>query len=359
MLVCVTGGTGFVGAHSVAALTRIGHKVRILARTEAGVERALAPLRVDLSSVDVVVGDVTDEVAVARAMVGVGGVLHAAAVYSFDSRRADEMRATNVRGTDLVLAAARRVGADPIVHVSSFGALLPARGRLIRADSPIGRAREAYLASKAAAEVIARRHQVQGAPVVITYPPALLGPHDPHLGDQNTRLRNTLRGLMPIWPLGGFPVGDVRDTANLHAGLFTEPELARDRYFGPGRYVTTRRHVRALRTATGRSLPAVFLPARTLLPVGLLTNALQRVWPWHLPAEYGAIYTAACATRVVDYDSTLGFNPRPFADTVADTIRWLYEQGLLTTRQVGILSQPPAFQSVAVPAPRGWQRPAA
>ena len=108
MLVCVTGGTGFVGAHSVAALTRIGHKVRILARTEAGVERALAPLRVDLSSVDVVVGDVTDEVAVARAMVGVGGVLHAAAVYSFDSRRADEMRATNVRGTDLVLAAARR-----------------------------------------------------------------------------------------------------------------------------------------------------------------------------------------------------------------------------------------------------------
>src|ERR1700730_16553058 len=61
MLVCVTGGTGFVGAHSVAALTRIGHKVRILARTEAGVGRALAPLGVDLSAVDVVVGDVTDE----------------------------------------------------------------------------------------------------------------------------------------------------------------------------------------------------------------------------------------------------------------------------------------------------------
>src|SRR6266567_2197653 len=341
MLVCVTGGTGFVGAHSVAALVRIGHRVRILARGEAGVERALTPLGVDPSAVDVVVGDVTDEIAVARAMIGVGGVLHAAGVYSFDRRRAGEMRATNVRGTELVLAAARRVGADPTVHVSSFGALLPARGRVVRADSPVGRAREAYLASKAAAEVIARRHQVQGAPVVITYPPALLGPHDPHLGDQNTRLRNTLRGLMPIWPLGGFPVGDVRDTANLHAGLFTEPELARDRYFGPGRYVTTRRHLRALRTATGRALPAVFLPARAMLPVGRLGDAVQRVWPWHIPAEYGAIYTCACATRVVDYDSTLGVTPRPLADTMADTIRWLYDTGRLTDRQAGIVSQRP------------------
>jgi nucleoside-diphosphate-sugar epimerase len=339
MLVCVTGGTGFVGAHSVAALVRIGHRVRILARGAAGVERALLPLGVDPAAVEVVIGDVTNEIAVARATAGVGGVLHAAAVYSFDRGRAAEMHATNVLGTELVLAAARRVGANPTVHVSSFGALLPAMGRVIRADSPVGHASEPYLASKAAAEQIARRHQVQGTPVVITYPPALLGPHDPHLGDQNARLRDTLRGLLPIWPLGGFPVGDVRDTAALHAGLFTEPELARDRYFGPGRYLSTRRHVRALRSVTGRALPAVFLPARAMLPVGRLAGAVQRVWPWHIPAEYGAIYTCACASRVVDHDSTLGIPPRPLADTMTDTIRWLHETELLTDRQAGVLGR--------------------
>ncbi|HEX4725223.1 MAG TPA: NAD-dependent epimerase/dehydratase family protein [Pseudonocardiaceae bacterium] len=345
MLVCVTGGTGFVGAHSVAALVRIGHRVRILARDEAGVERALTPLGVDPAAVDVVVGDVTNEIAVARATAGVGGVLHAASVYSFDPRRAAELSATNVRGTELVLAAARRVGANPTVHVSSFGALLPARNRVISADSPVGHAREPYLASKAAAETVARQYQVTGSPVVITYPPALLGPADPHLGDQNARLRNALRGLMPIWPLGGYPVGDVRDTAALHAALFTEPELTRDRYFGPGRYLTTRRQVRALRTATGRALPAVFLPAMAMLPVGRLADAVQRVWPWHIPAEYGAIYTCACATRVVDYDSTLGITPRPLADTVTDTIRWLYDTGRITDRQAGILTSRPAASS--------------
>jgi dihydroflavonol-4-reductase len=43
-----------------------------------------------------------------------------------DPRRADEMRSVNVRGTDIVLGAAHRVGLDPVVHVSSELALLPA-----------------------------------------------------------------------------------------------------------------------------------------------------------------------------------------------------------------------------------------
>ncbi|WP_248964383.1 NAD-dependent epimerase/dehydratase family protein [Sphaerisporangium perillae] len=35
MLVSVTGGTGFVGAHSVAAIVRKGHRVRMLVRDTA------------------------------------------------------------------------------------------------------------------------------------------------------------------------------------------------------------------------------------------------------------------------------------------------------------------------------------
>ncbi|MFD0889680.1 NAD-dependent epimerase/dehydratase family protein, partial [Streptosporangium algeriense] len=42
MLVSVTGGTGFVGAHSVAAFLRAGHRVRLLVREPSGVARALA-----------------------------------------------------------------------------------------------------------------------------------------------------------------------------------------------------------------------------------------------------------------------------------------------------------------------------
>jgi nucleoside-diphosphate-sugar epimerase len=333
MLVCVTGGTGFVGSHSVAAIVHAGHRVRMLTRAKTSVGPALDPLGVDRAMVDVIVGDITDSAAVADAVRGADTVLHAAAIYSFDSRRRAEIRRTNVLGTETVLAAAHLAGASPIVHVSTFGAMLPARGGLLRTDSPVGRPREPYLASKAAAERVARRYQEQGAPVVIAYPPGLLGPHDPHLGDQNSRLRDLLRGLMPVWPLGGFPVGDVRDTAALLAALLTAPTGGPNRYFTPGRYLTTREYVRAARAVTGRALPAIFLPARPMLPLGRLVGMVQRVWPWHIPAEYGAIYTCAHASRI-DTGAT-EIPTRPVEDTMADTVRWLVDVGRLSAHNAG------------------------
>jgi nucleoside-diphosphate-sugar epimerase len=332
MLVGVTGGTGFLGGHSVAALTRAGHRVRLLVRTVSSVLPALAPLGVDATDVDVVVGDVTDRATVESALRGTDAVLHAASVYSFDRRRRAELSRTNELGTRIVLDVARQHVAGPVVHVSSVVALFPAA--TLDATSPVGRPREAYMASKAAAERIARQHAADGAPVLISYPPALLGPHDPKLGDQTGRLRDTLRGLMPIWPTGGFPVGDVRDTAELHARLLTEPGA--DRCFGPGRFLSTRDYLRVLREVTRRRLPAVTLPARAMLPVGWLADAVQPVWPWHIPAEYGAIYTCACAGRVADGADMRGVPAHPTAETMRDTVAWLRDSGLLSDRQAGV-----------------------
>ena len=336
MLVTVTGGTGFVGSHSTAAMVRNGHKVRLLVRDEALAETALAPLGVDGSAVEVFVGDVLDPAALRRAMRGTQAVLHAASVYTFDSRKHRDMRQVNERGTELVLGAALAAGADLVIHVSSVAALYPAAEGVVHEESPVGGAREVYSASKAAADRVARRFQAEGEPVVITYPPALLGPHDPRLGDQTARLRDLLRGLMPVWPGGGFPVGDVRDTAELHAVLLDWPKDGINRYFGAGRYLTTREYVQAVRTVTGRRLPAVHVPARALLPLGALTDVVQRAWPWHIPAPYGAVYTCAHAAPVASDAETLGITARPTAATLADTVRWLCEQGHLTPRQAGL-----------------------
>lgn len=335
MLVSVTGGTGFVGVHTVAQTVRRGHRVRMLVRDPSAAGRNLAMLGVDPGAVDLEVGDVTDRQAVERVVHGTDAVLHAASVYSFDSRRYAEMRAVNARGTSLVLGAARRAGVGRIVHVSSVVALLPSPGGPLREDSPVGRPREPYMASKAVAERIARRHQAEGAPVVITYPPALLGPDDPGPGDQNLRLRNTLRGLMPFWPLGGFPVGDVRDTARLHADLLTDEGPQAPRRFTPGRHLSTREYLRTLRQVTGRPLPALHLPTQAMLPVAALASAAQRYWPWHIPAEYGAVCTCAWA-RPLDPAARAALPPSaPTAETMADTVRWLHGRGLLTSRQAG------------------------
>src|SRR6516165_9636752 len=143
MLVLVTGGTGYIGSHAVAALAGAGHRIRVLARSAEKVPAALGPLGVH--GVETAIGDVTEPAAVERALEGCDAVLHAASVFSLDARRADEMNSVNVRGTDIVLGTAHRLGLDPIVHVSSEVALLPpADGEVLTPDSPVHQPSSAY-----------------------------------------------------------------------------------------------------------------------------------------------------------------------------------------------------------------------
>jgi NAD(P)H-binding len=176
-----------------ARLVTGGHAVRLLVRDPRRIAAALAPLGLPPLDLDTIVGDVTDPAAVDQAVRGCEAVVHAGSVYSFDSRDAGRIRQVNVRGTDLVLGTAHRAGLDPIVYVSSIVALLPSNGRTLIPDSPAGIPLGPYLGSKAEAERVARRYREAGAPVVITYPGGVLGPHDPHLGAGLRRLRNLLR----------------------------------------------------------------------------------------------------------------------------------------------------------------------
>src|SRR3712207_2265774 len=100
MKVLVTGGRGFVGAHSVRAILRAGHEVRLLVRSPARLGPALEPLGV--SGVEHVVGDATDVDSVRRAMDGCDAVVHAAAVFSYDARDARSMQRVNARATEVV-----------------------------------------------------------------------------------------------------------------------------------------------------------------------------------------------------------------------------------------------------------------
>ncbi len=77
MRVLVTGGTGFTGSHTTRALLAAGHHVRLLVRDPAKLKRVFAP---DGAPSDFMVGDVTDETAVAEAMRGCDAVFHAAAL---------------------------------------------------------------------------------------------------------------------------------------------------------------------------------------------------------------------------------------------------------------------------------------
>ncbi len=206
MKVLVTGGTGFVGACIVAALVEDGHDVRLLVRGREQVATSLAPYGVDPARLEsIVTGDVLDTDAVAAAIHGCEAVVHAAAVFSLDSRRVDEVLRTNERAAELVLGQACGAGLDPVVHISSTVTLTRFGGS--DPDLPLGDIPSPYSRSKLASEVVARRLQDEGRPVVCVYPGAVLGPHDPYRGVQSELLRWQARGTVPALPAWGAPRG--------------------------------------------------------------------------------------------------------------------------------------------------------
>ena len=311
----------------------------MLVRAPERIAPALDPLGVPPP--EHVIGDVTDPAAVRQALEGCDAVLHAANAFSFDPREAARMKRANRRGTEVVLHAAHELGLDPIVHVSSYVALLPSDGPL-RPDSPLAEPDVPYARSKVEAERVARTLQAAGAPVVIVRPGMVWGPHDPHVGETATLARDMLRGRVAIRLPGGVPVVDVRDVAAVHAAVLEAGRGPRA-YLATGEFVPFTRLFELLRAATGRRLPtAPAVPARAVLAAGAAADRIQRRLRFRLPLHREGPWTVVHGRPCDDAltRAELGVTFRPAEEAIADTVRWLYEARLISARQAGGLATP-------------------
>lgn len=340
MRVLVTGGTGFVGTHTVAALLEAGHEVKLLVRSPERVESSLAPLGVE-RDLEAVAGDVTEPESIERALEGCEAVIHGASVFSMDARMGETMRRVNVAGAEAVLSAAVRRGLDPIVLISSELSLLPPDGRVLQPDSPVSPPPERYpyCHTKGMAELVARRFQQQGAPVVSVMPPSLWGPNDPHLGEGPLFARNVLQRRIPAVTTGGLQIADVRDTARAIAATIDAGRGPRG-YLVAGHYLSVRDILRTLGRLTGRRFPTITLPRRLMLGIGSLTDVVQRRTRARLPWSQEAIWITNAAARCNDarVREDLGVTFRPIEETFADTVRWLLDAGHVNPRQAGRLA---------------------
>ncbi len=330
MRVLVTGGTGYVGSHIVVALLEDGHSVRLLVRRPEQVAETFAPHDVTFGPDDVVTGDVLDEDSVRAALDGCDAVVHAAAIFSLDPRKAEEMLATNARATRIVLEAALEHGCDPVVHISSNVALTRHGGS--GPDLPLGDVEHAYSKSKVLSEIEARKLQDAGKPVVTVYPGGIYGPGDPYVGSQTERFLWVVRGWFPLWSKGGLLACDVRDAAAVVAAVM-EPGRGPRRFVVPGIHMTGDDLYGAVAKAIGRRRPHLDLPAKLGLWTSKVVDAIQARLPerFHVPADSEGAELAVRDTHLDDTPARteLGITPTPFEQTIRDEITWAVDAGHL------------------------------
>jgi len=338
MRVLVTGGTGFVGAHTTKALVDAGHDVVLLVRNPARIDENVKPLGVDAP--EFAVGDMTDRDSVARAMDGCNAVVHAAAVIALDRKRAADALTGNPQGAENVLGLAAERGLDPIVHVSSVSALFDSDAPVIDRDSALVQPKGAYARSKVESDLVARRLQREGAPVVITYPGGVIGPPAGALtGESNLSIELTAKSGVMVLNDGAISAIDVRDLAAVHAACIDRAPGAQ-LYVCGGQYLTWRRMAELMEEVTGRRFPVLPVPGVAWRSIGRALDLVTNVVSFETSFSEESM---SLATRWVPTDDSpvadeLGVHWRDAAETIADTLRGLYEIGTLKAKHIGRLA---------------------
>lgn len=335
----MTGATGLVGAHTAMALLDAGHSLRLLVR-EPALARAYFESR-GYAVDDLVAADMRDAAAVDRAMAGCDAVLHAAAMVNLDPRRASEVYRVNLAGIDTVVGGACRLGVPNIVHVSSLGALFRPGAACIDEHSPLGEPQQAYSRSKRDGDALVRRLQEQGYPVQISYPGGVFGPDDPRLSESNHAVVTFLRAMVPRTTTG-IQCVDARDVALAHRCLLEHPyrgPATEARYILGGHYYPWDAFHGLLHGLTGRRILSPVVPGWLFRLLGVLADAVRRVYPFTFPmsSESMAIVTRWTPADSGKIERDFGLAFRPSEHTFAATIRWLVAAGHLPARYAGQL----------------------
>jgi len=328
MRVLVTGGTGFIGGWTAKAIADAGHDVRFLVRDPARLGTSVGRLGVDTS--DFVVGDMTDESAVAKALDGCDAVVHAAAVVGMDSSRADAMIATNLAGARAVLGQAAEQGLDPIVYVSSNTAIFQRKLPEYHTDLPVAGGSDAYGRSKAATELYARELQARGYPVVISYPCMVLGPPS---GDQFGEGAEGIEGVLRLGVVPGrkaaWTMVDVRDLGAVHAAVL-EPGKGPRRYLAGPNHLGVKDIAAQMASASGIRVRVLPVPDGMLRLTGVVADRLRRMMPKSAEqlTEAGMqYYTEFPPADVTATREELGVRFRPSQDTIDETVKGLRAVG--------------------------------
>jgi UDP-glucose 4-epimerase len=161
MRILVTGGSGFVGSHTVDALIARGHEPCIF--------DLVAPTAQPPQRVDSAIGDILDAAAVRRAVQGCDAVIHLAAVADVNHVMRDPARArrVNVRGTRHVLGAAAAEGIRRVVFASTVWVYGSSNGRPFTEDDEPAAAGHPYVATKLAGERLCTEYARRGLGVTV------------------------------------------------------------------------------------------------------------------------------------------------------------------------------------------------
>jgi nucleoside-diphosphate-sugar epimerase len=337
--VLVTGGSGFIGSHSILQLLAAGHRVRTTVRNLNREGEVRAMLRQGGAEpgdhLSFIAADLESDAGWAEAAAGCEYVLHVASPFPASvPKHEDELIVPAREGALRVLRASRGAGVRRVVLTSSFAAVgygykpqtapfdetnwtnLDAKGLAPYVKSKT-------LAERAAWEFIGK--EGGGLELCVVNPVGVFGPVlGPDLSTSILLLKRMMDGTMPACPQLYFGVVDVRDVADLHIRAMTHAAAKGERFLAvSGDCMSILDMAKVLKRRMGtaaKKVPTFQLP-NWLVRIAALRDPVAR----SIVHELGRVKNASHekAKRV------LGWAPRSNEEAIVATAESFVRPGLL------------------------------
>jgi dihydroflavonol-4-reductase len=320
MRACVTGGTGFVGAHVVRALADRGDDVRVVYR-DANRLKALSGVQFRRAK-----SDVLDYKSMRRALRGIDVLFHVAG--NVASSPVQSVWDLNAAGPVVAVEAAAAEGVGRVVLTSTISAIGTANGNGPADESthyPDDWLGLTYPDSKHAGEraafEAAERH---GIDLVVVNPAYVLGVPVARTQSSETSTRtiaNYLRGRLPGVLDAPMNFVDVEDVA---AGQLLAAERGKpgERYILGGVNLGWAELIDRVAELSDMRYPIVVLPTS----IRRLTRIREAIGlPGALSAEASNLMGQDWRFTSKKARDELGYTSRPLDDTLRATIEWVLE----------------------------------
>lgn len=330
-LYLVTGAAGHLGLTATRALVARGDAVRALVLPNDPIADHLPP------EAQVFIGDVRDRASLAAFFAPEPDarliVIHCAGIVSIASRYEPAVHEVNVNGTKNIVDLCVEQQVQKLVYVSSVHAVpeLPKGTTICEVcdfdpQSVVGL--YAQTKAEATAYVLAAVRE-RGLDASIVHPSGICGPGDFGNNHLTQLIRDWHDGRLTAGIQGGYDFVDVRDVADGILRCCEHGEKG-ECYFLTNRYLTVSQIFDTLTELTGRRRIRTFLPLwfiRLTAPLAELYYRLLRQKPLYTSysihtLESNAVFSHEKAKQA------LGYEPRPFRETLADTLQWCEAAGL-------------------------------
>lgn len=323
--VAVTGASGHIGGNLVRALLAEGRPVRTLVYRDTAALEGLDVMRCP--------GSILDKPSLEKAFAGADVVYHLAAVITLKSTPDPEAHRVNVEGTRNVVEACKTCGVRRLVHFSSIHAFSPhPLDEMVDEARPLcnGPRLLPYDRSKAEGERVVAEAIRGGLDAVVVNPTGVIGPVDFKPSAMGQVLLDLYYRRLPALVDGGFNWVDVRDVV---AGAMAAERrgTAGQRYLLAGHYRKLRQIAELVEQATGVRVPRLVVPiavARLGVPFAVLQSWVTGGQPKFTFASLHALQhhqQVDCGRACEE----LGYAPRPFDETVTDSIAWFRQYGYI------------------------------